>query len=164
MQSKPTVFNNTYRKIIKSKVFVTMSFFISAYFACCPLQGEHQLYSIWFKLPILNPVLLRGFGMALFIYAAVHSGWIQKILNIKPLVFMGKLSFEIYALHWPIMLSFEAGLFIVLKKYMYYDAAALCSLMITIPIIYIAAILLNMFANAIKMHIGCFIQKTTKTR
>ena len=31
---------------------------------------------------------------------------------------MGKLSFEIYALHWPIMLSFEAGLFIVLKKYM----------------------------------------------
>ncbi len=154
-----TVLSKIYQKLILNKVFIVLCFFVSAYFACCPMHENSPIYSFWFKLPLIDDILLRGFGMSLFIFTSLNLRIIQKILSVKPLVFLGKCSFETYALHWPIMLSLEAGLFLIFEKQMNYDYAALLSFAITIPVIYLSSISLNFFVNKTTKLINKYICK-----
>jgi len=145
----PTVFGKLYGRLLANKVFIIVTFFVSSYFACCPMVESSSLYSFWFKLPVLNHILLRGFGMSLFIWVAVNSKLIQKMLSFKPLVFLGEMSFETYALHWPLMLSCEAGLFLAFEKHFSYDVAVLLSFVITLIVIYFSSFLLSVLIKQI---------------
>ena len=63
-------------------------------------------------------------------------------------MYLGKLSFETYAIHWPLMLVVEAALFICFRKNLGYHASALLAFVITLFVIYIASILLNLFVKS----------------
>lgn len=154
-----TVCDKLYRKLLMSKVFVVFCFFVATYFACCPMNDRSPFYSFWFKLPLLTHTLLRGFGMALFIWVAVNSKLIQKILSFKPLVFLGEMSFETYALHWPLMLSCEAALFLALVECLDYNKAALLSFGITVVIIYISSFFFSILVKKINKIIDRFKNK-----
>lgn len=158
----PTICDKFYKKIITNKVFLAISFCASVYFACCPMYEDSVLYSFWYKLPILNHILLRGFGMALFVWVSANSTLIQKILSVKPLVRLGEVSFETYALHWPLMLSCEAGLFLLFSKSLSYNIAVILSFVITLIIIYVTSILLHMGIKRINKIIDMFQRKFTK--
>ena len=160
--NNPTVCDKIYKKILSSKAFVCICFFVSTYFACCPMNETFPLYSFWFKLPFVGHVVLRGFGMALFIWVSVNSKIIQRILSAKPLVYLGEISFETYALHWPLMLSCEAGLFLVLEKHLSYNAAALLSLLITVVVIYISSVMLNILIKQGNKSISALYNKRIK--
>ena len=60
-------------------------------------------------------------------------------------MYLGSISFETYALHWPLMLTVEAGLFLWFRTRLSYDVSALLAFVITIVVIYVASILLNLF-------------------
>lgn len=135
----PTLCGKLYRRLLTRKAFVVACFFAAAYFACCPMYRTARLYSFWYKIPMLTPTLFRGMGMALFIWVSLKSRCIQKVLSCKPLVFLGEMSFETYAIHWPLMLTCEAGLFLVLEKHLQYNAAALLAFAITLIAIYICS-------------------------
>ncbi len=132
----PTVCGKLYSKLLTNKIFITICFFAATYFACCPIYGNSPLYAFLLRIPMLGTTLLRGFGMALFIWVSLKSRFVQKILSWKPLVFLGEMSFETYAIHWPLMLICEAGLFLVLEKHLSYDAAALLAFAVTLVAIY----------------------------
>ena len=155
--ANPTVCGKLYSKLLTSKVFITVCFFVATYFACCPMHRDTALYSFWFKIPVLSPTLFRGFGMALFIWVSVNSPCIQKILSFKPLVFLGEMSFETYAIHWPLMLTCEAGLFLVFEKYLPYHTAALAAFAITLVVIYTCSYLFSLLTKQINRGI-CALQ------
>lgn len=49
--------------------------------------------------------LLYGLLWAVFLYMALHAQpWFQRALTSRPLVFMGRISFSVYLLHFPILL------------------------------------------------------------
>lgn len=150
----PTVCNKYYQKILTNKIFILICFFVSTYFACCPLYEGYPLYAFWFKLPFVNHVLLRSFGMALFIWVAANSKLIQKILSCRSLVFLGEMSFETYALHWPLMLTCEAWLFNIFEKRYNYNAAALLAFAITVVVIYFASFLFSLIVKRINAVIS----------
>ncbi|MBR5278308.1 MAG: acyltransferase [Clostridia bacterium] len=151
--SKPTVFGKAYSYLLKHKAVVSVLFFIASYFACCPMQGNSSLYSFWYKLPLVNHILLRGFGISLFLWVVVNSKILQKVFSIKPLVFLGEMSFETYAIHWPLMLTCEAGLFLVFEKHFNYNTATLLSFAITLVVIYILSFLFNRLIKRINKAI-----------
>ena len=155
----PTVLGKLYSKLLTNKIFITVCFFAATYFACCPIYGNSPLYAFLLKIPMLGSTLLRGLGMALFIWVSVKSQLIQKILSWKPLVFLGEMSFETYAIHWPLMLICEAGLFLVLEKRLPYDAAALLAFAATLIVIYGCSYLFNLLTKRINAGISSLQSK-----
>lgn len=50
-------------------------------------------------------------GASLFVFGTIHSLWIQRIFNMKPIQFLGKISFSLYLLHLIILGSFGCCFF-----------------------------------------------------
>lgn len=150
----PAIFDKYYSKLLTNKIFVLCCFFASTYFSCCPLYENNPLYAFWFKIPVVHSNLLRGLGMAMFIYVCMHSGVLQKVLSFKPLTFLGEMSFETYAIHWPLMLTCQAALFLNFEKHFKYDIAALLAFVITVIVIYIASFVLNIIVKKINKAIS----------
>ncbi len=121
---------------------VLTGFLVGIYFSCCTMF-DTPLYSWWYAIPVVHKSLLRGLGMAILIFAFTNTPAIQRILSWKPLLKLGEASFEIYALHWPLMLSMEAALFMAFRKTMPYQASAVLALVVTLPVIFAASFLVH---------------------
>jgi len=145
----PTIGNKWCINLKKNKIFILLVICLSVYFSCCPMNEASPLYSFWFDVPMVTHILLRGMGISMFVWAIFNLNLLQKILSIKPLVKLGTLSFETYALHWPIMLSFGARAFLLSRKYMSYGAAAGISFVVTLIITYVLSLFLRMVIKQI---------------
>lgn len=86
-----------------------------------------------------NTTVYRTLGITICMYCMFFGGSLRKILEGKVLQWMGKISFATYSVHFPIMLSLEAGLFGYLIKTHSYNFAAVLSFLITLPVIYIVS-------------------------
>lgn len=137
-----TILSKYYSSFLNSKRCLTICYVVGIYFACCTMFRT-PLYSWWFSIPMINKSLLRGLGIAILIFAFTQTKTIQKVLSWKPFLILGDCSFETYAIHWPLMLTLEADLFIIFRENMSYNVSALLSFFITLPIIYIASILMH---------------------
>jgi peptidoglycan/LPS O-acetylase OafA/YrhL len=49
-------------------------------------------------------LLLTALCTATIIYAAVQGGWLAKALSVPPLQWIGRISYGVYLLHWPVFL------------------------------------------------------------
>ena len=152
-----TILSKYYSSFLNTKCCLIVCYVVGVYFSCCTMFRT-PLYSWWFSIPG-NKSLLRGLGMAILIFAVTQTPKIQKVLYWKPFLTLGECSFETYAIHWPLMLSLEAFLFIELRKFMPYNASALLSFLITLSAIYLASFLMhylinkyNRIMNKIKAH------------
>ncbi len=139
---KETIFSKYYKGFGDTRLCLILCYAVGIYFACCTMF-DTPLYSWWYAIPVVHKSLLRGLGMAILIFAFTKTKRVQKILSWKPLLKLGEVSFETYAMHWPLMLSLEAFLFTVFRKTMPYGASALLALAITLPVIYVASFLVH---------------------
>ncbi|MBQ3154692.1 MAG: acyltransferase, partial [Clostridia bacterium] len=134
-----TIFSKYYCDFLNTRGCLIACYTLGIYFSCCTMF-KTPLYSWWFSIPGVNKSLLRGLGMAMLIFAFTKTSVVQKMLSWKPWIMLGKYSFEIYAIHWPLMLSLEAFLFIGLRPFLSYNASALLSFLITLPAILLVSI------------------------
>lgn len=155
--SNPTILNTHYEKILKNKVFRFFVLVLGIFLACLPMVYR-SIYSVFYYIPVHSRAI-RGMGLALLLYLSLDSRVTQKILGCKPLVYLGSLSFETYAIHWPLMLTVEASLFLMFRKTRSYHFSAIMSLIITVVVIYIASILLSMLIKYSKIYIHKLIDK-----
>ena len=135
-----TFLSTHYNNYLNEKWFPILAFLDGLYLACVPngWTGIHSWLSI---LPsFVNIIIVRAIGVAILIYAILRIDWLQKYLESEPLLRLGKISFSIYAFHWPIMLSLEHFLFLFfLENNVTYFWSSLLSLIITMPIIIFAS-------------------------
>lgn len=115
---------------------------LGAYFATCPMYFS-AIHTILEKVPEINPGLARAVGVAILLYLLLRAPRLQKILQHPILLWMGQLSFEVYAFHWPLMLSFQAWIFYHLTERFSYNAAAVGAFLLTLPLIYLTAYLVH---------------------
>ncbi len=140
---------------VKKRWFLVLCFIVGLYFACCPMYFA-SIYSFWDKISsLVTPPLLRAFGVAVCVHVIINQEIIQKILEWKPFLWLGKHSFSVYSFHWPVMLSLEAFAFSLLKTRFSYQISAVIAFLISVPIIY----LISCFADTLIDRIPCFREK-----
>lgn len=156
-----TILSKYYDKLLKTKTCLIGCYITGIYFSCCTMFST-PLYSWWFAIPLVSKTLLRGLGMAILIFAFTQTKWVQKVLSWKPFLVLGACSFETYAMHWPLMLSLEAFLFITLRKSLPYNAAALLSLLLTLPVIYLVSYFMHILVSKSQKALYGFVAKGLK--
>ena len=53
------------------------------------------------------------FGIVVFV-VVTYSRWLQRALSLRPLLYLGRLSFSVYLIHWPLMLWVGSGLYLLI--------------------------------------------------
>ena len=134
-----TWLSHIYTKWVRHKAFLIPFYIFGTYLACIPFN-QTGIYS--FLPSFVGVNLYRAAGIAMCLWCILNCGFAQAILEIKPIQWLGKISFTTYAVHWPLMLSLEAGLFMVLRKCLSYDISALSAFIITIPCVLTVAYLM----------------------
>ncbi len=143
-----------YLDAYKSKKWLPyLTFIVGIYFASYPLQAdvEGTIYQIinYSQFGIPAATVNHFLGASLMIFALVSSSLLQKLFERKPFRFLGKYSFGLYLIHWPIMLSLSSY---ILYKGMngplgYYELL-LFDFIVTIIVVFILSILLVKYIDS----------------
>lgn len=100
---------------------------VGIYCACCTMEST-GIYAILRKIPmirVMDKACIRAAGVSLILFVLLNQPKLQRPLEKKPLLFLGKLSYSIYAVHMPLMLTVEAWVFDWLFDKVSYHTAAL---------------------------------------
>lgn len=109
-------------------------------YLCCIPRIFTGIYAFPELLQLLPDAFYRGVGVSLLLYVINDCHSIQKFFEKDIFVSLGKLSFSVYAIHWPIMLSMETYLFMVLLAKYSYNTAAITSFIVTCVVILLVAV------------------------
>ncbi len=128
-----TILNKFYKFIYTKPALIILAI-IGLYFATCPkhFSGIHFILDY---IPLMRTGIIRATGCAILIFCLCNCNKVAKIFEWKGLLFIGRLSFHIYAFHWPLMLTLQAFLFKNFLNVVSYDIAAVGAFLITLPVI-----------------------------
>lgn len=116
---------------------------IGTVLACCP-QYYTSIYAVLEPIPYMELVAVRAVGLACVMFSVLQMPRVQRVLSHPLLLWLGEYSFEIYGIHWPVMLTFETWLFSGLLSVMGYDMAAILALIVTLPVILACAVVMRL--------------------
>jgi peptidoglycan/LPS O-acetylase OafA/YrhL len=130
--------NNFLKKIGTSRPFIVLlltGLFLGSYPMRRPLEGT--LYA--FMPHIAQPRMYHVLGAFLVMTAVLHLRPLQALLSKKPFVFLGKISFSQYILHFLIITSLSCYLLLMLTPHFSYNAAVLMTICLSLPVIMAAS-------------------------
>lgn len=90
---------------------------------------DHDLLPMWFHIT----------GAFLIMTVLLETQWLQKIFSAKILLYVGKISYSVYLLHFVVMGSFSSFVFLKLYPLFSYHAAAAITFLLSLPVIFFAA-------------------------
>jgi peptidoglycan/LPS O-acetylase OafA/YrhL len=74
-------------------------------------------------------------GAGMIMYALLNSRWLQNFFSSPVPVFLGKISYSLYLIHFLVISSFTCALFLVLYPVLPYSAAVLISCVLSVLLI-----------------------------
>lgn len=83
-------------------------------------------------------ILVHTLAGVLVMFGIVGNQGVGRVLNVTPLLLLGRLSFPIYLFHFPLLCSLGCGLFLALR-----ESTSYCSSTIIVAIIYGSAVLMT---------------------
>ena len=83
-------------------------------------------------------ILVHTLAAVLVMFGIIANRGAGRVLNVRPLLFLGRLSFPIYLFHFPLLCSLGCGLFLALREVTSYGGST-----IIVAIIYVAAVLMT---------------------
>ena len=142
-----TLIGKALRWLLSKKVLVGILFVIGLYLLC----ANNYLSNIWkpFKLlkflNITSEVVVAS-GLGLCLLCIEKTQIVKKVLSIRPLLFLGKISAYTYAFHWPVILSLGCGMYLLLENSLPYYY---CVLIISAAVITATILLAFMFTRVL---------------
>jgi peptidoglycan/LPS O-acetylase OafA/YrhL len=133
-------------KLCKNKFILLLSFLIGMLFATYPaagvyLQLEHKLdHTIYRFLGEPMVIIFYVIGSTLLFWVLLNSSLLQKFFDSKCLLFLGKYSFGIYLVHFPIIAAFSAWFLIKMNAGMDYNLLMVLNLILTALLVLISAV------------------------
>ena len=83
-------------------------------------------------------ILVHTLAGVLMMFGVITNLGAGRVLNVRPLLFLGRLSFPIYLFHFPLLCSLGCGLFLALREVTSYAGST-----IIVAIIYVVAVLMT---------------------
>lgn len=88
-----------------------------------------------------KPWFMMVLGATLLLLVTIRSTKIQHWLSLKPLLFLGKISFSLYLTHFVVLCSWSAALFLFLDQWLVYNLTALLCMVFSFPVMIATAAL-----------------------
>ena len=125
------------RKMPPVGSFVLLAF--GWYFASYPYVGVKN--SIYEGVTIFGPhlnhfVFYHIIGAALLFLAVLNNGFLQWVFSLRFFAYLGRISFSMYLLHFPLLLSFTSFFFLHLHAHFRYGTSVLLSFLLTLPLLF----------------------------
>jgi peptidoglycan/LPS O-acetylase OafA/YrhL len=129
---------------------------LGLYLGSYPYYGAEQ--GIWSVLPAVGtahkPVLYHILGAAVLIQAANRFTG-ARLLLARPLFrFLGRISYGLYLIHFPLVCSVSAGLALVLLAHLDYGAAVALSFALSAPVVVVTAALFTTLVDQRAMRVA----------
>lgn len=132
-------------KICRNKFILLLSTIVGMVFATYPAAGYHLEHTFYRYLGVPRVIIFYVIGATLLFWVLLNSTKMQRIFEIKPLQFLGKYSFGIYLVHFPIIATFSAWLLITLNGMLSYNQIMLLNLLLTAPLVLLLAVLVTKY-------------------
>ncbi|MEI6557371.1 MAG: acyltransferase [Rhodospirillaceae bacterium] len=113
------------------------------YFGSYPYYGAET--GLWAGLPRLGsapkPVFYHVLGAFLLILATCRFAEAREVFSLRPFRFLGRISYSLYLIHFPLVCSVATGLLLLLLPRLGYTAAIAVIFVIMVPVVVAAAAL-----------------------
>lgn len=139
-------------KYRKSKWAVILTVIVGLFFSSYPSGTDPSITMYrWFNLnQFMDTVTVYHFiGATLLFFAILNSTLLQKFFEWKPFLFLGKYSFGLYLVHWPVMLSLSSYIIVRFTGgALSYYKVVLVDFIITMAVIVVLAMFLTKFVDS----------------
>lgn len=154
-------------KIKNLKLFYKISFLMTALLlAGYPNQGDLGKY--WGALTLFDSSQLASAQVTQLVSAIIIITlalcWVrfERILGIKPLLFLGKISYGLYAVHFLIIFSLTSWLFVWLNRNFGYLESVLAASVISLPFMIVLAWLVHKYIEIPSLGLANKVSKWSK--
>lgn len=115
----------------KCWILPVLSFVLGLYLLSFPSIGLDLSGTIYAPLPAAYTTLYHIAGAALLLAGILGLEPLQRFFAAKPFVWLGECSYSLYLLHFPVIATLGAGIFLLLFEIMGYNGAALITFLVT---------------------------------
>ncbi len=113
------------------------------YFGSYPYYGAER--GLWALLPAIGSaqkvVFYHVLGAFLLILAASLFSEARELFSLRPFRFLGRISYSLYLIHFPVVCSVATGLFLLLLPSLGYTATIALTFLVSTPVVVVAAAL-----------------------
>lgn len=115
----------------KQKVLLWFIFLLGVYLSSYPSAGIHLEVTIYGILGVPRVVLFHLAGALLLVFGVLMLEPLQKLFGLPVFVKLGKLSYSLYLVHFPVIATAGCGLFTLLYGKLPYNGAVACTFAVT---------------------------------
>ena len=124
----------------KQNWLLILAFLLGFYLSSYPSGGAHLEHSIYGIIPIVMVVPYHLAGAILMVGSVVCFEPLQKFFGLSIFGKLGKISYSLYLVHFPVIATLGCGLFRVLYPVLSYNLAVLVTFVVTTPIVLLLSI------------------------
>lgn len=115
----------------KQKILLWIVFAAGLYLSSYPSAGAHLQGTIYGIIPIVMVVPYHLVGALMLVFSVVLLNPLQKFFGLPVFVKLGKISYSLYLVHFPVIATAGCGLFLLLYEKMSYSMAVLICFAVT---------------------------------
>lgn len=119
------------RKLCESRPLNWFLFVAGLYFMGYPSAGFGYEGTVWSILPFVFVNYYHIFGVLCFVFSVLNLEPIQRFFSMRGFQYLGRISYSLYLIHFPVIATFGAWFFLKLQGILGYNLTALLNLILT---------------------------------
>lgn len=101
----------------------------------------------------------HAIGAIILVTATLHNSTIQRILSVRPIIWLGRVSFSLYAVHIPIIFSIGSIVFLQMARNGHYNLGAIVSIVVTLTLSLALSEILTRFVDVPSQRFSKWLPK-----
>lgn len=123
--------NHPLIRFCKNKFILLISTLLGLVFATYPAAGENLEHTLYRFLGVPRVIIFYVIGTTLLFWVLLNSRWMQSLFNKKLFQIVGKYSFGIYLVHFPVIATFSSWFLLTLNGKLGYNSIMIINLILT---------------------------------